>query len=103
MAPNDTPSGDDATLFPTERDHGSARQEADASSAQGAPAADAPAARRRAPRRSTKKATTIEPSAEPAEASGISGTDEGSEPTETKRPARKRRPIAVASCEEPTS
>ena len=65
MAPNDTPSGDDATLFPTEHGHehgGNGRQEADASSAQGAPTADAPAPRRRAPRRSTKKATTIEPS-----------------------------------------
>ncbi|WP_147063922.1 Rne/Rng family ribonuclease [Terrabacter aerolatus] len=102
MAPNDTPSGD-ATLFPAEHE-------------QSAPAADAPAPRRRAPRRSTKKATTIEPSAEsapapaveqvpaapvadaaaapeaaePAVAPEATGADEGAETAETKRPARKR-------------
>ena len=40
MAPNDTTTGDDVTLFPAEHDQGSAQQEADAPSAQSAPAAD---------------------------------------------------------------
>ena len=53
MAPNDTTTGDDVTLFPAENDRGSARQETDAPSAQSAPAADVRAPRRRAPRRST--------------------------------------------------
>ncbi|WP_030200298.1 Rne/Rng family ribonuclease [Terrabacter tumescens] len=86
MAPNDTTAGDDATLFPE---------------------ADAPTPRRRAPRRSTKKATTIEPAAQPVsespmepaaaaptsdavEAPSAPGTDEVGDATETKRPARKR-------------
>ncbi|GAA3716588.1 hypothetical protein GCM10022399_36600 [Terrabacter ginsenosidimutans] len=101
MAPNDTTTGDDVTLFPAEHDQGSARQETDAPSAQGAPAADAPAPRRRAPRRSTKKATTIEPSVEPTveptvEPAPAAPVDDAavaapaSEAGETKRPARKR-------------
>lgn len=46
MAPNDTTNGDEATLFPSEQ------------------GTDAPAPRRRATRRTTKKATTIVPTAD---------------------------------------
>lgn len=98
MAPNDTTTGDEATLFPSEQGNEQS--------------ADAPAPRRRATRRTTKKATTIVPSAEapaeaPADAATEASTDEpaaaaapegvstGDAPAEatapeTKRPARKR-------------
>ena len=109
MAPNDTTTGDDATLFPSEQggQRGNETSQADAT-----PAAEAPAPRRRASRRTTKKATTIVPSAEaqtevPTEApastsdvaapealaTGNTTTGEATDPapaTEAKRPARKR-------------
>lgn len=86
MAPNDTTSGADATLFPAEHGHdGSAGQDAQAPTAEAPTAASAPAPRRRAPRRSTKKATTIEPAAaaevssahEEAAAAPVSAGDSG--------------------------